>query len=81
MELEAVSQKEKGSYSCKKELKSVHKKKKKKIDTPISVDMENILMEHNICAASYHGGDLMGWTAMSLISCIREFLIALKHIY
>jgi len=33
---------------------------KNKINTPISVDLENILQNQNISAAAYHGGKLNG---------------------
>ena len=73
-ELEAaVSGKRKAVTAAKKELKNIQDKKKK-MDTPISADVENILMEYNICAAAYHGGKLNG------VDC-REFIRLCKEIF
>jgi len=48
--------------------------KKKKMDTPILAEIENILLEHNICAAAYHGGKLNG------VDC-REFIQLAKLLF
>jgi hypothetical protein len=39
-----------------KQLSKRFKAKKKKIETPILAELENILLQHNISAAAYHGG-------------------------
>ncbi len=41
--------------------------KKKKMETPILAEIENILLQHHICAAAYHGEKLNG------VDC-REFI-------
>ncbi len=54
-----VVAKRKASTAARAQIKEV-RAKKKKIETPILAKIENILMEHNICAAAYHGGKLNG---------------------
>ena len=48
--------------------------KKKKIETPVLAELENILLQHNISAAAYHGGKLNG------VDC-REFIQHSKLLY
>jgi len=48
--------------------------KKKKVDLPIFSHVENILKEHNISSAAYHGGKLNG------VDC-RELIRLAKHIF
>jgi len=43
----------------KKELKKIQSDKKK-IDLPVSAEIENTLLKYNISAAAYHGGKLNG---------------------
>jgi hypothetical protein len=43
----------------KKELKKIQSDKKK-IDLPVSAEIENIFLKYNISAAAYHGGKLNG---------------------
>jgi ABC-type cobalt transport system substrate-binding protein len=47
---------------------------KTKINTPVSAEIENILLQHNISAAAYHGGKLNG------VNC-REFIRLAKQIF
>lgn len=54
-----VVAKRKASTAARAQIKEV-RAKKKKIETPILAKIENILMEHNICAAAYHEGKLNG---------------------
>jgi hypothetical protein len=61
-----VTNKRKNLTAARAKLKEV-RAKKKKIETPFLAEIENILLQHNICAAAYHGGKLNG------VDC-REFL-------
>jgi hypothetical protein len=45
--------------------------RREKIKTPILAEIENILMEHNICAAAYHGGKLNGVDCRELIQLAK----------
>lgn len=58
----------------KKELKEVQKKKNK-IDTPILVDLVNMLKKTNISAAAYHGGKLNGIDCHELLSILKSSTI------
>jgi len=49
-------------------------KKKKKIDLPVTADLENILNGYNITAAAYHGGKLNGVDCRELIRLTKEIL-------
>jgi len=40
---------------------------KKKIDLPVSAEIESILLQYNISAAAYHGGRLNGIDCRELI--------------
>jgi len=69
----------------KKELKKIQSDKKK-IDLPISAEIENILLKHNISAAAYHGGKLNGVDCRELIrlskqifSMFQDFLLTVEH--
>jgi hypothetical protein len=53
------SQKRKKLTEARDKFKDVQAKKKK-VETPILAELENILLEHNINAAAYHGGKLNG---------------------
>ncbi len=65
-----ISQKRKKLTEARAKFKDVRTKKKKG-ETPILAELENILMQHNINAAAYHGGKLNG------VDC-REF-VQLSH--
>jgi hypothetical protein len=54
-----LSQKRKKLTEARAKFKDVWEKKKK-AETPILAELENILLEHNINAAAYHGGKLNG---------------------
>jgi hypothetical protein len=60
-----VTQKRKKLTDARAKFKDV-RVKKKKAETPILAELENILIEHNINVAAYHGGKLNG------VDC-REF--------
>jgi hypothetical protein len=67
-QLEAdVSLKKMHVMEKKKDLQKIQGEKTK-INTPVSAEIENILLQHNISAAAYHGGKLNG------VDC-REFII------
>jgi hypothetical protein len=55
----------------KKELQQIQASKKK-INLPVSADIENILNKYNILAAAYHGGKLNGVDCRELISLTKE---------
>jgi len=60
---------------------------KKKIDTPILVDLENILRNKSISAAAYHGGKLNGVDCRKLLTIahtifdveIQPYLLSIQH--
>ncbi len=62
-------------------------KKKNKIDTPILVDLVNMLKKTNISAAAYHGGKLNGIDCHELLSIahtifdfeIQHYLCSTQH--
>jgi hypothetical protein len=58
--------------SKKKDLQKIQGEKTK-INTPVSAEIENILLQHNISAAAYHGGKLNG------VDC-HEFIFLAKQI-
>ena len=57
----------------KKDVQNIQKEKKK-IDRPVSAEIENILIQYNISAAAYHGGKLNG------VDC-RRLIIKAKEIF
>jgi hypothetical protein len=65
-----VKSKREAVAEAKKEMKKVHSKKDK-TDRSVITDIENLLMERNISAASYHGGKLHGVDCRELI-CIAK---------
>jgi RNase H-fold protein (predicted Holliday junction resolvase) len=54
-----VKDRRKASLEAKSELKKMRDKKSKS-EKSVIADIENLLIEHNITAASYHGGKLHG---------------------
>jgi len=64
----------------KKELKQIQSDKKK-IDLPVSAEIENILLKYNISAAAYHGGKLNGVDSRELIRLSKPFFLCFKIIY
>jgi hypothetical protein len=73
-QLEAdVSLKKKHVTEKKKDLQKIQGEKTK-INTPVSAEIENILLQHNISAAAYHGGKLNG------VDC-HEFICLAKQIF
>jgi hypothetical protein len=67
-----VVAKQKAFGHTKKEIKEV-RNKKKKLDIPILVDLENIFKKKNISAAVYHGGKLNGVDLGTLKYCSQYF--------
>jgi hypothetical protein len=45
----------------------------KKIDLPVTTEIENILLQYNISAAAYHGGKLNGVDCQELI-CLSKLI-------
>ena len=81
----AISKKRMLLGERKKELQKMQKEKKR-ISRPVSADIENILMDHNISAAAYHGGKLNGVACRSLILQAKDIfpkfqncLLAVDH--
>jgi hypothetical protein len=78
--------KRKALGQAKKKFKEV-RNKKKKIDTLILVDLENIFKKKNISAAAYHGGKLNGVDCRELLSIahsifdfeIKPYLRSIEH--
>jgi hypothetical protein len=69
----------------KKNLKNLQAQKKK-IDLPVSAEIENILLQYNISAAAYHGGKLNGVDCRELIrlsnqifSTFQSYLLSVEH--
>ncbi len=69
----------------KKELKQIQSDKKK-IDLPVSAEIENILLKYNISAAAYHGGKLNSIDCRELIrlskpifSMFQDYLLTIEH--
>ena len=63
------------------------KEKKKKVETSVLSDFENILLEFGIMAAAYHGGKLNGVDCRELIKlektiyeCFKACLLSLSHL-
>jgi hypothetical protein len=68
-----IGVKRKAFTAAKAKFKEV-RAKKQKIETPILAEIENILLQHNITAAAYHGGKLNGVD-------YREFIQHSKPLY
>jgi hypothetical protein len=69
----------------KKELQKIQDRKKK-IDLPVSANIENLLNDYNISAAAYHGGNLNGIDCCELIGLTKDIspqlqdkLLAVTH--
>jgi hypothetical protein len=80
-----LSLKKKALADRRKDLQGIQRKKKK-IDFPVSADIENILKEYNISAAAYHGGKLNGVDCRELLRLTKDFfprfeeqLLAVEH--
>jgi hypothetical protein len=80
-----VSLKRKAVVDVKKDFQKIAKEKKK-IDLPVSADIENILNRYNITAAAYHGGKLNGVDCRELLRLSKEIfplfeaqLLAVSH--
>jgi hypothetical protein len=61
-------------------------KRKKKIDMPVTADLENILNSYIIMAAAYHGGKLNGvdcheliWLTKEIFPLVKAQLLAVSH--
>jgi hypothetical protein len=66
-----VSLKKKSITEKKKVLQKIQGEKKK-INTPVSAGIENILLQFNISAAAYHGGKLNGVDCRELIRLAKQ---------
>jgi len=51
----------------------------KKIDLPVSAEIENILLQYNISAAAYHGGKLNGVDCRELIRLSKPIFAAFQN--
>jgi hypothetical protein len=54
------------------------REKKKKAETPVLADMQNILIEFGILAAAYHGGKLNGVNCLELMKLAKTIFERLK---
>ena len=80
-----VSNKRKTLGEKKKDLQKIQKEKRK-INTPVSAEIENLLLQYNISAAAYHGGKLNGvdcreviHLAKQLFPIFQAYLVAVDH--
>jgi hypothetical protein len=79
--LEADISLKKKSITEKKRYYKKFRVKKKKINTPVSAGIENILLQFNISAAAYHGGKLNGVDCCELICLAKKITLSLKLIF
>lgn len=70
----------------KKKVLKIIQSDKKKIDLPISAEIENILLQYNVSAAAYHGGKLNGVDCRELIrlskpifAAFQNYLVTVEH--
>jgi len=67
------------SQEAKAALKSMQNKKSKS-DKSVIADIENLLIDHNITAASYHGGKLHGVDCREMIRLAKDLFPTIENI-